>query len=347
MGENAKHGKIGTLKNVVSKLKVKIKKGHVFNPKQAGTSANPLKDMEVAAKLMQKNKFACDAAEFGPVGRNPILDQVKAQKKKLEKMKGRKAGKTKYDEELEAAKNYANSFYKGQYNVIVLDEPITLYRAGPASRKMGQFWTRVPPKNRFEVRYDAAVKKEWSELDTVFKLEIPAGTKLYEGYIAPQGKQYVGMGKQIFINKPWEIPGVTEDMVKVIGKWNGKAGSFDFLNGMKRYTKGKHAAGVGASRQVLSRCDDKNWYGINARSHGTCEKIHVGGCQDGIFVKGYCENEPSNVRCCLRKSCAATSDSISGMCVRRSKCVDEKSDGIGFKWQRGLCPNSPSWVRCC
>ena len=33
--------------------------------------------MDEAEDLMRQNKFACDAGENGPVGRNPILDDVK------------------------------------------------------------------------------------------------------------------------------------------------------------------------------------------------------------------------------------------------------------------------------
>ena len=46
--------------------------------------------------------------------------------------------------------------------------------------------------------------------DSVYKVEIPAGTRMMEGYVAAQGGKYVGQGKQIFISKPWDIPGVKE-----------------------------------------------------------------------------------------------------------------------------------------
>ena len=337
--EKAKHGM------KASKKSLKTITSQIFN--MPGSALSPIKNMDDAAKLMAKNKFACSSVETGPIGKNPIMDHVKAQKKKLQKMKGRKEGQTKFDEEMQGARNNAQSFHKGEYNVVVLDEPITLYRAGPADRKMSQFWTRTPPKNRFEVRYDAAVKKEWSNLDTVYSLELPAGTRMYEGYVAPQGGKYVGLGKQIFINKPWEIPGVSEDMVKVVGKWKGKAKGFDYVNGVARYLKGKLSSAVGLTKNTLGLCDNRRWHGVEVRKHGKCEKTHVNGCQDGYFIKGYCRNDPANVKCCVRQSCEARPGGVSGMCVAREKCLGDASDEVGITWKTGLCPGSPSWLGCC
>ena len=69
------------------------------------------------------------------------------------------------------------------------------------------------------MRRNAAVKSEWSSIDSVYQVEIPAGTKLYEGYVAPQGSKYTGSGKQIFIEKPWDIPGVKDKVKKITGQY--------------------------------------------------------------------------------------------------------------------------------
>ncbi|EHL3137204.1 hypothetical protein KDL18_004039 [Salmonella enterica] len=47
-----------------------------------------------------------------------------------------------------------------------------------------------------------------SPLDSVFKLKIPAGTKVYVGDVGYQNGIYLGGIQQIVIPKSWDIPGV-------------------------------------------------------------------------------------------------------------------------------------------
>ena len=332
--------------------------------KRLGGVDNPIKDMDEAADLMKKNKFSCDAAENGPPGRNPILDDAKAKKDKL--------SAEEYKKELQGAKNNAESFHNGEYNTIVLDEPITLYRAGPDDRALGQFWTRTPPKNRFEVRYNAAVKTEWSNIDAVYKVEIPAGTKMFEGYVAAQGGKYVGQGKQIFISKPWDIPGLGK--VEKIGKFRGAGKGFDYLPGAVRHLPTLQARGLAQRIQLDPRtgrakkkssdkrtendseindaeidkimenaCDAKKWYGLDANTYGTCVKITRGmsnQCAGGHIIHGFCSNGDRHTKCCIKKRCGKNG---AGICTTRSKCVASSGDK---QFLPGLCPG-PHYVRCC
>ena len=50
-----------------------------------------------------------------------------------------------------------------------------------------------------------------SRINTIYEIRIPAETTVYEGPVARQGGVYLGEmeTEQVFIQKPWEIPGVT------------------------------------------------------------------------------------------------------------------------------------------
>ena len=82
-------------------------------------------------------------------------------------------------------------------------------------------------------------------------MEIPAGTRMMEGYVAAQGGKYVGQGKQIFISKPWDIPGVKEGVTK-IGHWSGNSKSFSYIDGALRHLPTLQARGA-AKRLTRNR----------------------------------------------------------------------------------------------
>ncbi|MEC5425172.1 hypothetical protein QGM71_16930 [Virgibacillus sp. C22-A2] len=117
------------------------------------------------------------------------------------------------------------NFYGGRYNMKVLTEPKIFYRAGDINSPLGQWFTETPPSSVAEVRIDTAVKEQWidkngvlsgtSRLNTVFKIEIPAGTTIYKGPVGNQGGIYQGGLDiiQIYIKEPWNI----EEGVSVIG----------------------------------------------------------------------------------------------------------------------------------
>lgn len=113
------------------------------------------------------------------------------------------------------------NFYGGRYDVEVLKQPKTYYRAGNSERAIGQWFTDAPPNSVAEARINSAIKPQWlkdngswggaSHLDTVYKIEIPAGTTVYTGPVGNQGGIYQGGldTSQIFIKQPWKIDGVT------------------------------------------------------------------------------------------------------------------------------------------
>lgn len=119
----------------------------------------------------------------------------------------------------EMADNPAANFAGGKYDEITLEEDTILYRGGNSEGSgLGQWFTAEPPESVAHVRIDTAVKPEWidprtgvrtgtSPIDTVYKVKIPAGTKVYAGPTGYQGGVYVGGKPQIFIPKPWENQG--------------------------------------------------------------------------------------------------------------------------------------------
>ena len=72
---------------------------------------------------------------------------------------------------------------------------------------------------RVAVRIDSVVKTQGidpkagaltgtSPAEAVYAIRIPRGTIIYEGPAGYQSGVYLGGSEQIFISKPWEIPGV-------------------------------------------------------------------------------------------------------------------------------------------
>ena len=90
---------------------------------------------------------------------------------------------------------------------------------------LGQWFTESPPNSVANVRIDTAVKPQWidrngsftgaSNIDRVYKIEIPAGTTIYSGPVGNQGGIYQGgmNTNQIFIKRPWEFG----DKITILG----------------------------------------------------------------------------------------------------------------------------------
>ncbi|MDX2022035.1 MAG: DUF6531 domain-containing protein [Deltaproteobacteria bacterium] len=107
----------------------------------------------------------------------------------------------------------AGTFAGGRYKEVVLSKDTVLYRAGENGKPLGQFFDTVPPKGVIQTRIDKAVLPSWpgggkSPIDSAFAVKIPAGTKVYVGEVGSQGGHFVGGGKQIVVQQPWNIPGV-------------------------------------------------------------------------------------------------------------------------------------------
>lgn len=105
----------------------------------------------------------------------------------------------------------ANTFRSGTYSEAVLEVDTTLYRVyGGSAGKLGSFWTRTQPTGPLQSQIDLALKPEWGNTaENVVKINVPAGTKIFEGVAASQGAGLLGGGNQIIIqnvNPDWVVP---------------------------------------------------------------------------------------------------------------------------------------------
>lgn len=119
-------------------------------------------------------------------------------------------------------KSPAGNFAGGKYNAITLQEDKILYRAGEGGggkKALGQWFTEAPATSDIQARVDSAVKlgwndpatgkiTAWSEIDSAYKVRIPKGTTVYVGPAGSQGGALVGGKEQIFVQRPWDLPGV-------------------------------------------------------------------------------------------------------------------------------------------
>ena len=82
----------------------------------------------------------------------------------------------------------AQSFRGGSYTESTLSQPTVFYRAyGGKAGQLGSYWTRTPPSGPLQARVDLALRSEWGNTATnVVKIEAPAGTKIYEGFVEAQ-----------------------------------------------------------------------------------------------------------------------------------------------------------------
>ncbi|WP_425033991.1 hypothetical protein [Pantoea agglomerans] len=116
-------------------------------------------------------------------------------------------------------KDIAETFTGGRYREIILEKDTDFYRAGVSHREFGQYLSLDQPQSVIQTRIDKALLPVWpgggtSPLDTVFKIRVPAGTKVYVGEVGAQNGFYLGGTQQIAIPKLWDVPGV-----KVVDKW--------------------------------------------------------------------------------------------------------------------------------
>ncbi|MDT0223047.1 putative T7SS-secreted protein [Gordonia sp. AC31] len=106
----------------------------------------------------------------------------------------------------------AETFRGGSYTERVSTSPMTLYRTyTEGGRPLGQFWTRTEPSGPLQARIDSALNPEWmNQATAVTRIEVPAGTKYFEGAVAPQeiyaGGVLLGGGNQIVFTPGMMIP---------------------------------------------------------------------------------------------------------------------------------------------
>lgn len=104
----------------------------------------------------------------------------------------------------------ADTFRSGTYTAKTVDEPTTLYRVtSDSGNKTGSYWTRVEPQGPLQSVIDSAIDQNWGNTASlVVKIEVPSGTRIYEGASAAQ-RGLVGGGNQIYIPKvdsKWIVP---------------------------------------------------------------------------------------------------------------------------------------------
>ncbi|MCU7729202.1 hypothetical protein ODJ79_36270 [Actinoplanes sp. KI2] len=115
----------------------------------------------------------------------------------------------------EGATPPAANFAGGRYDEVELADDRVLYRGGESGgNPFGRWFTTEPPQSVASVRIDSAVKPVWldadggwigtSNVDAVYAINIPAGTKVYPGPVGSMGGVYVGGGQQIYIPEPWK-----------------------------------------------------------------------------------------------------------------------------------------------
>lgn len=118
----------------------------------------------------------------------------------------------------------AANFAGGKYNQRVLTEDTIFYRGGQSGggkNALGQWFNTAPPESVAKVRIDNAVKPQWidvnslqlsarSPVDSVYAIQIPKGTTIFEGPVGYQSGPYLGGQNmmQTFISEPWKIEGV-------------------------------------------------------------------------------------------------------------------------------------------
>ncbi len=104
----------------------------------------------------------------------------------------------------------ANTFRSGAYYEVLTTQPTKLYRVyGGSAGEIGAYWTRTKPLGPVQSISDSALLPQWGNNATkVVEIDVPVGTKFYEGVAAPQGG-LVGGGNQIFfdtkVDPSWKV----------------------------------------------------------------------------------------------------------------------------------------------
>ena len=106
----------------------------------------------------------------------------------------------------------ASTFRGGSYYERVTTEPMVLYRAFTEGKfPLGRFWSRDFPAGPIQARMDSALNPAWgNEATAVSRIEVPAGTRYFEGSVAPQdvyaGGVLHGGGNQIVFQPGFDVP---------------------------------------------------------------------------------------------------------------------------------------------
>ncbi|WP_037316942.1 DUF6862 domain-containing protein [Ruegeria halocynthiae] len=96
----------------------------------------------------------------------------------------------------------AKTFRSATYNEVITTEPTKLYRViSDNGNPAGGYWTRTKPEGPLQSVIDSALDQNWGNTATrVVEMEVPAGTRLFEGFAAPQ-RDLVGGGNQVYFDR--------------------------------------------------------------------------------------------------------------------------------------------------
>jgi len=96
----------------------------------------------------------------------------------------------------------ALTFRSATYREVVTTEPTTLYRViGDNGNPAGGYWSRTKPAGPLQSVIDSALDQSWGNSATkVVQMEVPVGTRLFEGSAASQ-RGLVGGGNQVYFDK--------------------------------------------------------------------------------------------------------------------------------------------------
>jgi hypothetical protein len=107
-------------------------------------------------------------------------------------------------------KGIADTFRSGSYAETQLRRTTPLYRVyGGRSGRIGSFWTRTPPSGPLQSRIDLALNPAWGNTaNQTVRIDVPAGTTVFEGAAASQG-WLLGGGNQVVVPRVdpnWIVP---------------------------------------------------------------------------------------------------------------------------------------------
>ena len=107
----------------------------------------------------------------------------------------------------------ASTFRGSRYKTYRLQRDSILYRSGSHDEPLGQFFTFDKPVSELQTRIDKAILPKWpsggaSVVDTGYAVKLPKESIVHVGDVAQQEGIFLGGTGQIFVEKPWMIPGV-------------------------------------------------------------------------------------------------------------------------------------------
>ncbi len=98
------------------------------------------------------------------------------------------------------SENVAKSFRSMTYKEYNAEESIVLYRVyGGRAKQLGSYWTRVPPLGPLQSKIDHALLAKWGNTaENIIKINVPRGTRIFEGVSSAQ-ESLLGGGNQVFL----------------------------------------------------------------------------------------------------------------------------------------------------